>query len=81
MHIGLFYANYVNILGGRVLTIKKSTDALVVAGNEIGLEVNPDKTKHMVMSRDQNEGRIHNIKTDNSSFDRVEHFKYLGKKS
>jgi UDP-galactopyranose mutase len=32
----------------------------------------------MVMSRDQNAGRSHSIKTDNSSFERVEQFKYLG---
>jgi len=31
------------------------------------------------MSRDQNAGRRHSIKTDNSSFERVEEFKYLGK--
>ena len=41
-------------------TIKKSTKALLVASDETGLEVNADKTKHMVMSRDQNAGRIHN---------------------
>jgi hypothetical protein len=32
----------------------------------------------MVMSLDQNAGRIHNINIDNSSFERVEEFKYLG---
>ena len=32
----------------------------------------------MVMSRDQNAGRSHNIKNDNSSFESVEEFKYLG---
>ena len=32
----------------------------------------------MVMSRDQNAGRSHNIKIDNSSLERVEQFKYLG---
>jgi hypothetical protein len=32
----------------------------------------------MVMSQDQNAGQSHNIKTDNSSFERVEQFKYLG---
>jgi hypothetical protein len=32
----------------------------------------------MVMSRDQNTGPSQNIKIDNSSFERVEEFKYLG---
>jgi len=30
------------------------------------------------MSRDQNAGRIHSVRTDNSTFERVEEFKYLG---
>ena len=30
------------------------------------------------MSRDQIAGRSHNIKIDNSSFERVEQFKHLG---
>jgi hypothetical protein len=30
------------------------------------------------MSRDQNAGRSHNIKNENSSFERVEQLKYLG---
>jgi len=32
----------------------------------------------MVMSRDQNAGRIHSMKMDNSSIESVEEFKYLG---
>jgi len=40
--------------------------------------VNADETKYMFMSRDQNAGRSHNMKIDNSSFERVEEFKYLG---
>ena len=32
----------------------------------------------MVMSRDQNAGRIHRVRSDNSTFDMVEDFKYLG---
>jgi len=39
--------------------------------------VNSDETKYMVTSIDQNAGRNHNIKTDNSSFERVEEFKCL----
>jgi len=50
---------------------------LLVAGREIGLEVNVDKTTYMVMSRDQNTGRSHSVKFDNSSFERMEEFKYL----
>jgi hypothetical protein len=37
--------------------------------------VNADKTTYMVMSRDQNAGRSHDIK---SCFERVEQFRYLG---
>jgi len=32
----------------------------------------------MVMSRDQNAGRIHSVRIDNSTFEMVEEFKYLG---
>ena len=52
--------------------------ALVVATKEIGLEVNADKTKYMIMSRDQKAGRSHRMNIDNSSIERVEEFKYLG---
>ena len=52
------YAEDVNILDGSVCTMKRNTDDLVVASKEIGPEVNADKTKYVVMSRDQNTGRI-----------------------
>ena len=74
----LLYANDVNILGGSVHIIKKNVEALVLNCKESGLEVNADKTKYMVMSRDQNSGRSYSIKNDSSSFDRVDEFKYLG---
>jgi len=38
---------------------------------------NGNKTKYMVMFRDQNARRNHSIKTDNSSFERLEEFSYL----
>jgi len=53
-HQLLVYADDVNILGGSVHTVK---EAFTVASKEIGLEVNADKTKYMVMSRDQNAER------------------------
>jgi hypothetical protein len=62
-----------------VHTIKENAEALVVASRKIGLELNADKSKYMVMSRDQTAGRGHSVKIYNSSFERVEDFKYLGK--
>jgi hypothetical protein len=49
-HQLLVYTDNVNILGGTVHTVKKNTEALVVASKQIRLEVNADKTKYMVMS-------------------------------
>jgi hypothetical protein len=50
-----------------------------VVSKKIGLEVNGDKPKYMViMSRDQNAGRNQGMKTDNSYFERVEEFIYFG---
>jgi hypothetical protein len=77
-HQLLAYADDVNILGGSAHTLKENAEALLVATEEIGLEVNADKTKYMVMSRDRNAGRGHSVKIDNSSIERVEGFKYLG---
>jgi len=77
-HQLLVYADDANISVGSVYAVKKNTDALLASSKEIGLEVNADKTKYVVMSRDQNAGQSHNIKMDNSSFERVEEFRYLG---
>ena len=68
----------IRIVGGSVHTVKRNAEALVVATKEIGLEVNADRPKYMIMSRDQNEGRSHSMKIDNSPIERVEEFKYLG---
>jgi hypothetical protein len=56
----------------------ENVEALVVTTKETGLEVNADKTKYMIMSRDQNAGRSYSMKNQNSSIERVEQFKYLG---
>jgi hypothetical protein len=77
-HQLIVYTDDVNILGGSVHVIKKNTEALVVASKEIGLEVNTEKTKYMVMSLNQNAAQNHNIKIDNKSFEWVEQFIYLG---
>jgi hypothetical protein len=51
----LVYAD-VNTLGGSIHAMKKNTEVLVVAGKEIGAEVNADKLKYIPMSQDQNAG-------------------------
>jgi len=58
--------------------MKENAAALVAATREIGLEVSADKTKYMVISRDQKSGRIQSVRIDNSTFESVEEFKYLG---
>ena len=67
-----------NILGGSIHTLKEKAEASIAVNGEIGLEVSADKTNYMVMSRDQNAGRIHSVRMDNSTFESVEDFKYLG---
>jgi hypothetical protein len=71
-HLHLVHADDVNILEGSVHTVQQNTKSLVVASKETGLEVNADKTKYMVMFRDQNAGRSHSRGIDNMSFERVE---------
>jgi len=49
-HQLLVYADGVNLLGDGVNTIKKNTKALIEASRDIGLEINAEKTKYMIMS-------------------------------
>jgi len=50
-HQLLVYAD-VTILGGSIHNIMEHAGSLVVATKEIGLEVNADKSKYMVISQD-----------------------------
>jgi hypothetical protein len=59
-------------------TINKNTQTLIDASKEVDLEVNVEKTKYMLVSRDQNAGQNREIKIENRSFETVSQFKYLG---
>jgi len=52
-HQLLAYADDVNKLGGSIHNLKENAEALLAATREIRLELSADKTKYMVMSRDQ----------------------------
>jgi hypothetical protein len=51
---------------------------LLDASNEVGLEVNPEKTKYILMSRSQKTGQKYSIKIANRSFEDASKFRYLG---
>ena len=65
-------------MGGSLPNNKKNRESVVIASKGIELDVNADKTKYMIMSRDENAGRSHDIKIGSSSFERAEEFRYLG---
>jgi hypothetical protein len=77
-HQLLVYADDVSILSGSIHTIRKNTKALLIASKEIGLEVNAEKTKYMVMSQDQNATQNNSINYGDKCSERVGQLKYLG---
>jgi len=77
-HQLLAYADDVNILGGSIHTLKENAETLAAATRETEPEISVDKTTYMVMSRDQNAGRNQSMRINNSTFQMVEEFKYLG---
>jgi hypothetical protein len=44
----------------------------------VGLEVNADKTRYMLLSRPQNAGQNHDIKIADRSFENVAQLRHLG---
>jgi hypothetical protein len=61
----LAYADDVNLLGDNIDTVNKNTETLIDASKEVGLEVNVEKTKYILVSRDQNVGQNWEIKIAN----------------
>jgi hypothetical protein len=66
-HQHLAYADDDLIVGKNTDTIKKSTEALLDANKEVGLEMNPEKNRSKLMSPNQK----HRMKTANRSFEDV----------
>jgi hypothetical protein len=51
---------------------------LLVTSRNVGLEINAEKTKYMIMYRHSNSEQNQNIRIANESFENVATFKYLG---
>jgi hypothetical protein len=77
-HQLLAYADNVNLLGDNINTIEKNTETFIYASKEVGLEINVEKTKCVLLSRHQNAGQNRDIKITNKSFQNVSQFEYLG---
>jgi 4-hydroxy-L-threonine phosphate dehydrogenase PdxA len=52
-----------NLLGRNIHTIKENTEALLVSGQELDLEVSAERTKYMFMPFEQNSVQSHSIMT------------------
>jgi hypothetical protein len=74
-HPLLAYADGVNLLGNNIDTINKNTETLIDASKEVGLEVNIEKTKYMLVSHDQNAEQNRDIKITNKLSENVSQFK------
>jgi hypothetical protein len=64
----------VNLLGDNINAIKKSTDA----SKEVGLEVNAEKNKYMLLSRHQDAGKSCVIMIAKRRFGNMAQLKYSG---
>jgi hypothetical protein len=71
IHQLLAYVDDVNLLGDNIDTIKKNMETVIKASKAVGLEINVEITKYMLLSHHQNVGQNRDIKLANRSFENV----------
>jgi len=76
-NISYIFSSIFAFIGRNICSVRKDTEDLV-AFKEIALEVNAEKTKHMVMSRHQNARKNQNITRGNKSLEKLKQFKFVG---
>jgi hypothetical protein len=76
-HQLLLYADGVNLLEGNINAINKNIEVLIDASKEVSLEKNTEKAIYMLVSRDQNSEKIHNVNIAHRSYRNVTDFKYF----
>lgn len=72
----MVYADNVNSLSESSYSVNRNTSALSADVDAVGLEVNAEWLKDMHISREQNAGQNHQIRTGNESFEVVAVFRH-----
>ena len=72
VHISFRFMLMVLLIVCKPTYYKEKQKSFVVRYKQIGIDVNADGTKYMVISRDKDRGLSHNVKTDTSPFGRGE---------
>jgi hypothetical protein len=67
----LIYPDNVHLLGNSINTIKESTETLLEASRDFGLEINAEKTKYMIIFHHLNSEQNQTIRIANELFENV----------